>query len=106
MPTVVQPRSFDASMTREERSHLILTFARVLFINGESTNLTVSTAGRLGQCLGLRVTIFPRWGELEVQTEDADKTTISAIPAAPFGVDMNRVVANKYPIALPSARMS
>ena len=92
-PAVVPPMSFDASMTREERSHLILTFARVLFDNGESTQLTVSTAERLGQCLGLRATIFPRWGELEVQTEDADGTSISAISAAPIGVDMDRVAS-------------
>ncbi len=92
-PAVIQPLSFDAGMTREERSNLILTFARVLFINGESTLLTVSTAGRLGQCLGLRATIFPRWGELEVQTEDANGTSMSAIPAAPFGVNMNRVAS-------------
>jgi len=92
-PTVVQPRSFAASMTREERSYLILTFSRVLFVNGESTHLTVRTAGRLGQCLGLRATIFPRWGELEVQTEDADGRSISVIEAAPFGVDMDRVAS-------------
>jgi uncharacterized membrane protein YjjP (DUF1212 family) len=92
-PAVVPPLSFDASITRTERSHLILTFARVLFINGESTQLTVSTAERLGQCLGLRATIFPRWGELEVQTEDAEGASFSAIAAAPFGVDMDRVAS-------------
>ncbi len=92
-PAVVPPMSFDASMTREERSHLILAFARVLFDNGESTQLTVSTAERLGQCLGLRATIFPRWGELEVQTEDTDGTFISAISAAPIGVAMDRVAS-------------
>jgi uncharacterized membrane protein YjjP (DUF1212 family) len=92
-PAAVQPLSFDAGMTREERSNLILAFARVLYINGESTELTVSTAGRLSQCLGLRATIFLHWGELEVQTEDADGTSISAVPAAPFGVDMDRVAS-------------
>jgi uncharacterized membrane protein YjjP (DUF1212 family) len=82
-----------AGITREERAHLILTFARVLFVNGESTQLTVSTAERLSQCLGLRATLFLHWGELEVQTEDAEGTSISAIPAAPFGVDMDRVAS-------------
>ena len=58
-------------MTREERSNLILAFARVLFINGESTHQTLGAVQRVSNCLGLRATIFPRWGELEVQTEDA-----------------------------------
>ena len=93
MTSAVRPLSFDAGMTREERSNLILAFARVLFINGESTQLAVSTAERLGQRLGLRATIFPRWGELEIQTENADGTSISAIPAAPLGVDMGRVAS-------------
>jgi uncharacterized membrane protein YjjP (DUF1212 family) len=92
-PAVVPPLSLEASMTREERSHLILALARVLFVNGESTQLTVNTAERLGQCLRLRATIFPRWGELEVQTEDTDGTSVSAISAAPIGVDMDRVAA-------------
>jgi uncharacterized membrane protein YjjP (DUF1212 family) len=87
------PPSFDAGMTREERAHLVLTFARVLFSNGESTQLTVSTAGRLSQCLGLRATLFPHWGELEIQTVDAAGTSMSAIPAAPVGVDMDRVAS-------------
>jgi uncharacterized membrane protein YjjP (DUF1212 family) len=80
-------------MTREEHSNLILAFARVLFINGESTHQTLSAAEHLSNCLGLRATIFPHWGELEVQTEDTDGRFISAIEAAPSGVDMGRVAS-------------
>jgi hypothetical protein len=64
----------------------------VLFINGESTQQTLDAAERLGNCLGFRVRMFPRWGELEVQTEDADGKFISAIEADPAGVDMDRVL--------------
>ena len=78
-------------MTREEYSNLILAFARVLYINGESTDKTLSVAHRLGECLGLRTTIFLYWGKLEVQSEDTDGRFISAIDAAPSGVDMDRV---------------
>jgi uncharacterized membrane protein YjjP (DUF1212 family) len=80
-------------MTREERSNLILAFARVLYINGESTHQTLGAAEHLSNCLGLHATIFPRWGELEVQTENTDGRCDAAIEAAPSGVDMDRVAS-------------
>ena len=92
-PAVVQPRSFDANMTREERSNLVLAFARVLYVNGESTQLTVKSSERLSQFLELHAAIFLHWGQLEVQLEDADGKFISVVEAAPLGVDMNRVAS-------------
>jgi len=92
-PAVVKPQSFGASMTREERSNLILTYARVLYINGGSTHQTLEAAERLSSCLGFRATIFPHWGELEVQAEDSDSKFISAIEATPSGVAMDRVAS-------------
>jgi uncharacterized membrane protein YjjP (DUF1212 family) len=91
-PVVLKTRSFE-TMTREGRSNLILAFARVLYINGESTHQTVAVTKRLSNCLGFHATIFPRWGELEIQTEDADGRFISAIEATPSGVDMDRVAS-------------
>lgn len=85
-------------MTREERSNLMLAFARVSYINGESTHQILSAAERLSNCLGFRATIFPHWGELEVQTEDTDGKFISAIEAAPSGVDMDRVASTSRAI--------
>jgi uncharacterized membrane protein YjjB (DUF3815 family) len=64
-----------------------------LYINGESTHQTVSAAEDLSNCLGSRATIFPRWGELELQTEDTDGKFFSAIEATPSGVDMDRVAS-------------
>src|SRR5262249_32388632 len=90
---IVKPQLSEASMTREERSNLILAFARVLYINGESTHRTLGAAQRLSNCLGFRATLFPHWGELEVQIEDTDGKFISAIEAAPSGVDMDRVAS-------------
>jgi len=80
-------------MAREERSRLILAFARVLYINGESTQQTVRVVKRLSNCLGFRVTIFPRWGELEVQIVDSEGNSVSAIEASPTGVEMDRVAS-------------
>jgi uncharacterized membrane protein YjjP (DUF1212 family) len=80
-------------MTLEERSNLVLAAARVLYVNGESTDQTVGAAERLSNCLGFRATLFPRWGELELQAEDADGKFISPIEADPSGVDMDRVAS-------------
>jgi len=84
---------------REERSNLVLSFARVLYVNGESTQKTLSAAERLGSCLGFRATIFPRWGELELQVEDSSGKFISVVQADPSGVDMDRVVSTLRAVA-------
>jgi uncharacterized membrane protein YjjP (DUF1212 family) len=80
-------------MTREECSNLILAFAQVLYVNGESTHQTLGVAERVSNFLGFRATIFPHWGELEVQTEDSKGKFISAIEATPSGVNMDRVAS-------------
>jgi uncharacterized membrane protein YjjB (DUF3815 family) len=80
-------------MTLEERSNLVLAFARVLYVNGESTDQTLTAAKRVGNALGLRVMIMPRWGELQLQAEAGDARLISAVAADPTGVAMNRVVS-------------
>ena len=92
-PALVKPQTLGVSITREERSNLVLAFARVLYINGESTHQTLGVAERLSTCLGLRATIFPYWGELEVQTEDTDGKLVSTVEASPSGVDMDRVAS-------------
>ena len=92
-PAIVKPQPLEASMTWEERSNLILALARVLFINGESTQQSLRIAERASNCLGFHATILPHWGELEVHTEDTHGKIISAVEAAPSGVDMDRVAS-------------
>src|SRR6266849_6150346 len=82
-----------AVMTLQERSELVLSFARVLHVNGQSTEETVAAAERLGNALGLRAAIIPRWGELELQAGDGDASFVSVKAADPTGVDMDRVVS-------------
>src|SRR5260221_33658 len=81
------------NMTLEERSNLVLAFARVLYVNGQATDQTLSAAERLGNTLGLRAKIMPRWGELQLQAEDSDARLISAVAADPAGVEMDRVAS-------------
>src|SRR5262245_28060339 len=85
-------------MTPEERSHLVLAFARVFYVNGESTDETLAAAERLGDILGLRAQIMARWGELQLLAEDAEARLTSAAEADPTGVDMDRVVSARQVI--------
>ncbi|MFZ1087941.1 MAG: hypothetical protein WAN75_01525, partial [Xanthobacteraceae bacterium] len=78
-------------MTFEERSDLVLALARTLYVNGQSTDQTLAAAEQLGDTLGLRARIMPRWGELQLQAEDGDAKLISVVAADPTGVDMDRV---------------
>src|SRR5215469_13517103 len=92
-PAAIKSQSLRTIMTQEERSNLVLALARVLYINGESTKKTLSTAEHVSNCLGLRATIFPHWGELELETEDTEGKFIVAIEAAPSGVNLDRVAS-------------
>ena len=73
-------------MTFEERSDLVLAFARNLYVNGQSTDQTLAAAEQRVATLGLRVRIMPRWGELQLQAEDGDAKLISVVAADPTGV--------------------
>src|SRR5215469_4882457 len=80
-------------MTLQERSDLVLAFARVLYVNGQSTDDTLTAAERLGKNLALNVTIIPRWGELQLQATDGTAKLVSLATASPDGVDMQRVAS-------------
>jgi uncharacterized membrane protein YjjP (DUF1212 family) len=81
------------ALTLQQRSDLIIAFARTLFVNGQSTDQTLSAAQRLAQVFGLRAKLILRWGELRLQTEDATAKLMSESPANPTNVNMNRVVS-------------
>lgn len=80
-------------MIVDERADLVLAFARVLYVNGQATDQTLSAAARLGDGLGLRARIMARWGELQLRAEDGDARIISTVAADPAGVNMARVAA-------------
>jgi uncharacterized membrane protein YjjP (DUF1212 family) len=80
-------------MMLEERSDLILACARVLYVNGQSTDQTVAAAERLGSALEVRARIIPRWGELLLHAEDESTRLVSEVAAEPTGVEMDRVAS-------------
>jgi len=81
-------------MTLEERSNLVLAFAHVLYVNGQATDQTLDAVERLSDSLGVRAKLMPRWGELQLQTEDREARLISLVAANPAGVDMDRVASS------------
>ncbi|HEV3062152.1 MAG TPA: threonine/serine exporter family protein [Vicinamibacterales bacterium] len=89
-------------MTLAERSTLVLAFARVLYVNGQSTDEMLAAVVRLGATLGLRATIIPRWGELELQVEDGHARFVSVVDGDPTGVDMRRAASTMWIFALAS----
>ena len=80
-------------MTANERIDLVLAFARVLYINGQATEQTVSAAERLSRAVGLRATIMPRWGEVQLVADNKDRNLIAYIAADPASVGMHRVAS-------------
>src|SRR3984893_6355750 len=80
-------------MTLDERSDLILAFARVLYVNGQATDQTVAATERLCSALGLRADLMPRWGELRLLSREKNGGLIRQVAANPAGVDMDRVAS-------------
>src|SRR5262245_49559069 len=88
----------------QEQSDLVLAFARVLQANGQSTDETLSSTGRLARALGLRTTIVSGWADLQLQAEDGSARLVSIAPTEPTGVDMDRVASAMRAIDEVAAR--
>ena len=59
-------------MTARERADLILVRQKS-YVNGQATEQMVDAAKRLGRALGFRITIIPRWGELQLVAASSRK---------------------------------
>jgi uncharacterized membrane protein YjjP (DUF1212 family) len=91
----------------EERSELSLAFARVLFVNGQATDQIVASIRRLSSKLGLNAELLPRWGELQLSSENNGAPQITSVEADPVGVDMDRVVSTMQTVAdIEAGRLS
>jgi len=83
-----------AATSLEQQADLVLTFALVLHVNGESTHETLAAAERLGNKLGLRGSIIARWGELQLQSSNEVGRIDAVLAADPIGMDMDRVASS------------
>jgi len=72
---------------------LIAASARLLFVNGQTTERLVEASEQLAGALGFRATIFPRWGELVLRIEHEPGSRYEIVAAEPTGMDMNKVTA-------------
>lgn len=70
---------------------LLLAAARLLFVNGLSSESTHDAICRLGRGLGVSAEVLLRWGEVLLFIDGQERTRI--LPAKPTGVDMGRVTA-------------
>src|SRR5262249_25615154 len=89
-PLVIYDRQL---MNGQDRAKLVLSFAQVPHVNGQSTKKTVEAAERLSNTLGLHAEIIPRWGELQLHARNQNAELVSVTAADPIGVDMARVVS-------------
>jgi len=79
-------------MTQEAQCNLVVSCARLLYVNGQGTEQVLAAAHRLARALGLRCNLSLRWGELQIQLEEGNRP-IWRVAANPAGVNMNRVTA-------------
>ena len=54
-------------MTSQARDTLTFDLVRILYINGQATAQMFDAGKRLGDALGLKITIIARWGELQLR---------------------------------------
>jgi len=80
-------------MTSEARDNSLLALVRTLYVNGQASAQMLDAGERLGQALGLKVTLIVRWGELQLRSEDNGTIRAYQLPADPTGVEMARVAA-------------
>jgi len=80
-------------MNLQEQSDLVLTFAQVLHINGQSTDDTLAATKRLSGKLGVLTTMIPSWDGLEIEVQEKNARLVSLVSASPTGVEMERVAA-------------
>ena len=80
-------------MSLQEQSDLLLAFAKVLYVNGESTDEIIMATGRLSESFGVRTAIIPRWGEIQLLVADAASESVSVTTAEPTGINMDRVAS-------------
>ena len=80
-------------MNPQDRCDLVLRFAQVLYVNGQSTDDTLAATERLSKSLGLNATIVPTWDDLHLEATEGITRSVSIVPGSPTGVHMERVAS-------------
>src|SRR5215469_16327487 len=80
-------------MTAREDADLVLSFARLLYVNGQSTQETLEATEQFAKTVGFTAVVFHRWGELQLEAADRTGDLAWQVAADPAGIDMQRVSA-------------
>src|SRR5690242_2786569 len=78
-------------MSDEARYDLVMACTRLLYVNGQGTEQVLAASHRLARVLGLNAMLSLRWGEVQLQLQEGNRT-IWSVTANPAGVDMTRVI--------------
>ena len=81
----------DAGQHRDVSLEVVSTCARLLFANGQTTEILTVSVQRLAASLGLRASVFPSWGELTLRVEGDAGPHDEIIATEPAGMDMTKV---------------
>jgi len=80
-------------MTARQDADLVLSFARLLYVNGQSTEETIEATEQFAKTVGFTAVVSPRWGELQLEAADKTGDLAWQVAADPAGIDMQRVAA-------------
>ncbi len=72
---------------------LVARCTSLLYANGQTTQMTVGAAMRVGRALGYRVEVHPNWNMLILRLENAAGTCHEILTSEPAGVEMRKVAA-------------
>ena len=91
-PPVSEFQGFNSTDSRAALD-LISIVARLLFVNGQTTERMEEAAAKIASRLGVRASVLPHWDELTVQVDDAAGSHYKIVAASPVNMDMNKVAA-------------
>jgi uncharacterized membrane protein YjjP (DUF1212 family) len=74
----------------DEAAGIVLDAAKLLYINGQSTTMTLTAVDRLNRGLGISTTLIPTWASLLLV---GPGNTIRAAAVSPTAISMRRVAA-------------
>jgi uncharacterized membrane protein YjjP (DUF1212 family) len=72
---------------------LLIQAAKLLFLNGQTSQRTATAVRQLGAALRFRTEVFLRWGELTVRILDCGTPRVAIAAVTPTNVDMGKVSA-------------
>lgn len=81
----------------KRQAEIILAFATVLFVNGQTTTQVIREAKKIAAALHLEILLAARWGELWLQVSDATGVQLECIAVTePVGIHMGRVITTMH----------